>query len=320
MSLLYGIIPFFDFSNSFYRKQNLKRFISNYKNQDKLKLVLVEAIYDKDKELEDFSKDIFLHLKINVNQKLWYKENLINIVIEKYLPSDWQNVCWIDSDIDFLNNNWIEYSIEYLKNFNFIQLFSTAIVLDKKGEILSQNNTPIVYKRWLSFSKDFKWNLIDTNKFQVNNFTKNNLLNNPYLKPHTGFGWGTNKDFFFKIKKIWDQNIIGGADHVIAKCVTQNIEEYPFKEFYSEKYKLDLMSYYNNFKNCLYKPIPGTIIHYWHGKYTSRQYMDRHQILKNHNFELQDINYKENGIIQVHSKSNLLSDLENYFNSRELIE
>lgn len=316
MSLLYGIIPFFDFSNNSYRKDNLKRFISNYKNQDKLKLILVEAVYENN-QLEDYSNEIFLHLKLKIKQKLWYKENLINIAIKKHLPNDWENVCWLDSDVDFLNKNWVNDTLEYLKSFDFVQLFDTAIVLNKKSEVISDKETPIIYKSWLNFSSNFKKNIIGQDKFQkIHRFINLKQEDAPYLKPHTGFGWATKKTFFSKIENLWEYNIIGGADNIIAKCITNNIDQYPFQIFYSEEYKNNLMQYYNKFKGCNYRNIPGSIIHHWHGSYFARYYIERHEILKKYNFSHLDINYNQD-ILEISNKTELLKELEDYFNGRE---
>lgn len=312
---LYAIIPFYNYSNSKYRLDNLYSFIDEYKTKHNLRIVVVEAIHNGERPLQDLSNDIYAHVKYPIKQKLWHKENLINVAIKQHLPKDWNYVCWIDSDIHFLNKNWVNDAINELSFYDFIQLFDSAILLKEKNEVFSLDNNFLIYSSWLKFCKNKFIN--PKNKFElINKKLYEDLQKEIVFEPHSGFAWGTNRNFYNKIEKLWDYNLIGGADDIIAKCVTQNIQDHPFKILYSEEYEKTLLQYYNRFGSCKYNNIRGSIVHYWHGSYKSRKYHNRHEILKSYNFSPLDVKYDENSMIFIDIQQ-LSLDLEDYFNERE---
>jgi hypothetical protein len=190
---LYIIVPYFNFSNFHTPKENLISFISNNHFSDKVRLIISEGIY-RDNGLDIKSYKIFNHLKFKLKNILWVKENLINLAI-KNLPNDWKYVLWCDKDILFENNDWVEKSIEKLKICDIIQPWT-------KTYLLKKNQKQIVNKNNLSYMTSILY------------FQKE-LINK---KGHAGMVWGMNKNFYNKIGKILDWQILGQADLTFVFC------------------------------------------------------------------------------------------------------
>lgn len=278
--MLYLIIPYFDFNNSKFSKQNLDLFISNYSNKNNLKIIISEGIYET--ELPDYSNKIYKHFKFKLKDPIWVKENLINVAIDKIPEAEF--IAWSDRDIYFLNPFWIEQTIEKLKIHDIVQPWSQVIHTDINYEIqpIIKNDKFINFVGRSSISKFF----------ENDSSTGNN----------TGQIWAINRSFFNKIKKINDIEILGGADSIICNyCIFDHSSYTARLHNKCNKYTLENWSNYRKlFENCSFGYIKGTIIHYWHGHLQNRFYNDRHEILIKNNYNPAiDIDYDENNIIYL---------------------
>src|SRR5215469_11883154 len=65
------------------------------------------------------------YIGLHSQTELWIKENLINLAVQ-HLPFDWQQLCWLDSDVHFLRPNWVGECIHKLQHYSFLQMFSHA--------------------------------------------------------------------------------------------------------------------------------------------------------------------------------------------------
>ena len=74
---LYVVVPHFNFANYAAGKVHLERFILHMGNQPLVRLVLVEGKY-RGLSLPDYSQKVYKHIKVDLPDVLWVKENLIN--------------------------------------------------------------------------------------------------------------------------------------------------------------------------------------------------------------------------------------------------
>jgi hypothetical protein len=301
---LHIIIPFFNFSNSKIRKQNLQKTLNCLKSFENIHVVIVNGAYEgQSLEKEAFIKDDkFSYIKYDLPSILWVKENLINLAV-KFLPSNWEYLCWIDSDIIFLNPNWVKETIDTLKKCDIVQLYKTVVYLDENGNI--DTNIKIPYHAPLMPS-----------------FIAKCIQEKRYFFTPTGFGWGVNKNLYQKIGKFFEFAIIGGGDFIFAIAATQLYESAKtaasFKNLPSENYNNKLMSYYNLFKDCKTSYINGLICHQWHGNLSLRDYEPRWDIVLKNQFDpLLHISTNSNGIIYLNDNcKNLQKDILEYFKKR----
>ncbi len=98
--------------------KNYRLFRQSSKKQG-LNLLTVELAFGKAPfELKKEDAEILIQLK--TDQILWQKERLLNIGI-KNLPSDCDKFAWIDADIFFLNDKWIEQTCDLLEKYAIVQ-------------------------------------------------------------------------------------------------------------------------------------------------------------------------------------------------------
>jgi hypothetical protein len=310
---LYVILPYYNYFHNKYRVSNILKFIETYKNIDKCKIVVVEGLIAESEPLEDLSDKIFKHIKYDLPQKIWVKENLINLVLQNHLPQDYNFFCWLDSDIFFENKDWVDNSINLLKENDAIQMFNFGINQRSRIEYdeipfstfptnskLKGHNTSISSIAYLS------------GQYDISNFN-----------PHTGFGWGMTRNFYNKIGKLWDYNIIGSADSVIGRSIVQNLSEEQILNrsslniIYSEDYGKQIIEYYKRFKDCKYSFLPSRIYHFFHGDMKDKSYVERHFFLKKFNYDISMVNYNDDGIIYT-NKREIASAISYYMISREI--
>jgi len=278
--MLYLILPYFDFTKSIFFEKNLDLFINNYAKEKNLRIVLIEGIYDK--SLPDFSSKVYKHLKFKLKNILWVKENLINIAI-KNLPTDAQYIAWADRDILLTNPDWIQETIDKLKIYDIVQPFSEVLHLNKnyEAEMVVRSNNLFTF----------------TGKGIISNTITKQKIRGAFC----GQIWAINKNFYDKIGKLNDIEIVGGADAIIAKaCVLQDYSYISDKIKNKSKEKVieNWSQYYLKFKDCKYSYVTGLLVHYWHTTFSQRAHESRYKILLDENYNPEkDITYDENGVI-----------------------
>ena len=274
---LYVILPYYNYFNNSYRVSNILKFIETYKGIDNCKIVVVEGIANDSEHLKDLSDQIFKHIKYKLPQKIWVKENLINLVLQNHLPQDYNFFCWLDSDIFFENKDWVDHTINLLKENDAIQMFDFCINQGEKKEYKNKVIGQIAYELKSYDSTGFSY--------------------------HCGFGWGMNKNFYNKIGKLWEYNIIGGGDSIIGRSISQKLTEKDILTndglsiIYSKTYGEQVLQYYKKFKNCKYSFLPTTIHHFFHGDMYNRLYTLRHNFIKDLSYDASMVNYNSDGII-----------------------
>lgn len=302
-NILYCIIPYFNFVNSKKRKQLFLDFINRYNKIHNLKIFVIEAaLINTEFDLPNDIEGIHNYVGIYINNMIWIKENLINIAL-KQLPSDWNYCVWIDADITFLNNNWVNESINQLQKNDIIQLFESAINLGPTGECFKLDQGFV--KQYLTSNKEYD----KTHK---------------YGYWHPGYAWGINKNVYNKFvaknfSPLPDFPILGSGDHHMSLSFIDKADiSYPNN--ISDEYKEKVLNYQ---KVCKKNGISlgyvnGTIIHHWHGSLKNRKYVERWQILAKNNYNpYTDIKYNHLGIIEFTEEgSRLIQPIIEYFNQR----
>lgn len=291
---LYIIVPYFNFFNFKKPKENLISFINNNKFSDKARLIISEGVYGEN-NLDIKSNKIYNHLKFNLKDILWAKENLINLAI-KNLPNDWKYAVWCDKDILFNSNDWVEKSIQKLKNSDIIQPWDRVFLLEESQRHIPNKNNKLFWSESILFLK------------------KENIPNHA----HCGMAWAINRNFYDKINKILDWQIVGQADVTFAFCCGLK-DKQKLLGFAKTKSMGDmLLEYSRNFNDIKYNYIENNIYHLFHGNLQCKNYFSRQEILSKYNYNpYEDIYYDSNGVLCLTKKGKRMSDdIKEYFFNR----
>lgn len=280
------ITSFFNPNNYINIKYNYLKFSEKIK--EKADLFPIELSFNNEFFIEDSN---VIRINGNENNILWQKEKLLNIALEN-LPKEYTNVAWIDCDVLFENENWVNEVNEGLKNYKVLQLYEKAKRLDEKGDI--ERISEGVIKR---ISKI--------------NYVEDVLIGIP------GFAWAIRREVIDKIKFL-DTQIIGGGDALMF---------YSFfgmnNTTHHNKMNKDWFDFYMNWFSKSYGEIDesvnyisGSIVHLYHGKMINRNYDKRYEILSKERFNPNnDLITSENGLWELKSKE-LSNKMSKYFESR----
>ena len=150
---LYAVVPYFNPWRWKSREKHTLRAIKHFADAGAV-VILVEAAFNRREfSLADCGLDGVLaschilpsdhnfrhrYIGLRTTDELWLKENLINAGVSR-LPDNWQQVCWLDSDVQFARPNWAGECIHKLQHYAFLQMFSHARDLGPNYEMLPED-------------------------------------------------------------------------------------------------------------------------------------------------------------------------------------
>jgi len=245
---LWGICALFD--PSALRLENAFRFAKRVRAQG-LKLCIVTLGRE-----EQLLPDCDLWIELSGGARLWQKERMLNVALEA-LPPDCDLVAWLDADVLFENDGWMEDTERALRNFLVVQLFDQ--VFDDSEYVTS---------------------MAACHKFE-------------HAKPvcigHPGFAWAAHRELLAK-HGFYDRSIIGGGDTVMAWAsyglLWPGYERAP--AYFSPAHLADIAEWSRGWHadvNGNVGLVLGTIRHLFHGPKDTRKYMERTRILKDYDFD-----------------------------------
>ncbi len=249
--------------------------------------------------------EISPNLELRTSHELWHKENALNLMVAR-LPTDWEYVCWIDADIDFLNWRgdaaWYKETWHALQHHRIVQLFQNAVDLGPNGETLSMH-------------QGFAYSWVTGRKW-----------NKPYYGNdwHPGYAWAMRRETWEQTGGLIDWAILGAGDNHMAHAWIGKAAE-SVNQNASGPYFDALAAYQRHCDRNVRKDIgyvPGTITHHWHGKKKDRRYWDRWKILTETQFDPRwDIRRDWQGLYQLadhgDERSIILRDrIRQYFRAR----
>ena len=273
-----------------------REFIKRFENEESnVNLYIVELCYGDQKYYVTDSKNK-KHLQLHGDIPLWHKENMINIGIKKLLPKNWKAVAWIDADIEFESTTWALDTLKVLNGCSdIVQLFSHCVDMNKKQLTMNVFN---------SFGYQYS---------KGNQYSSNGIN---YW--HPGYAWACTRKFYDRLGGLYDKGILGSGDNMMAFSIINNVSHL-MNINYTEEYIESITDFENKCKNIRLGYIPGVIRHYYHGSKKDRKYMERWQILINHQYNPKlHITYNNDGLLipTKECPEDLLKDIFNYFKER----
>jgi hypothetical protein len=269
------------------------------------------AFGERPYELCGLVGDRLNQVALRSSHELWLKECIINAAVAR-LPHDWKYVAWVDADVAFTNPHWVQETIQQLQHHPVVQMFHTALDL-------SPDNLPIgVFKGFPASVLENGWagdgtepEIIGTDAYGY--YTKTRLF-------HPGYAWACRRDAWDAFGGLLDINIVGGGDRQMAYGFYGRMHDALF-DGASAGYREAVLAWQEHAlalkQNVGF--VPGTLLHYWHGKKVNRRYFDRWKVLANNDFDPRtDLKRDWHGLWQLAgNKIGLRDDLMAYFRSRQ---
>jgi hypothetical protein len=216
------------------------------------------------------------------------------------LPAHAEYVAWIDGDIDFVNPDWAVETIQQLQHFPVVQMFSHAVDLGPRGELMQTH-------RGFAF--------LYTEEGQ------RPTQRGPGLSHmHPGYAWAWRMEAWNGVGGMIPGAICGAGDqHMAHGLVGEPEASVPLGMH--PNYRKMVLDWAERAERVVRRDIgyvAGTINHFFHGHKKDRGYVDRWKILRDHAYDPQaDLTWDRHGMPRLHAERVALKRaLEAYFRSR----
>ena len=288
------VVCYFNPSNYVSKFINFLDFYYKIKDNNNICLQVVE-LYSNDSVYplkNTISKDI---ISIKSESVYWQKEELLNIGMCKQIEFGIKKLCWLDCDIEFIDDEWANNILKKLNTHNIVQVFSDAtIITDSKN-----------------------------NKVKISSYIKKILDEecNPMQRiGEIGYGYAYNYEII-QNNLLYENAIIGGGDFLNALPFIENIsvddikKDRYFKNATSDML-FDYLNWYKKIKNKNIGYCKNNIKVAFHGNRKDRQYLRREKVLIELNFSpSKDLVKSDCGMRRIANKK-IEKYLKKYFDER----
>jgi hypothetical protein len=283
--------------------------------QAEVTLHVIEAAFG-DRYHDHVEDGVDRHVLLVQNQELWIKESMINVGFSR-LPADWKYAAWIDGDVSFARLDWAQETIHQLQHFRVVQMFQTAVDLGPDGEVMQVFN---------GFGYSMIAGLPDPlegtpNGGYYHHASTQSVPGGATRKFwHPGFAWAIRRDTFDAMGGLIDWAILGSADHMMAQAWIGKVHRAVAPGVHPN-YARHAQIFQERCEEAVRRDVgyvPGTLLHWWHGKKRDRRYVDRWEILKRHAYDPErDIRRDHQGLVQLtRPGERMRDDLRGYFRAR----
>lgn len=329
---LYAVVPVSNAWRWKSRWKHTERALKHFHDSGAV-IVLVEAAFNR-RELAFANNGLdgtvascgildgkFRHKYIGLHSpsELWLKENLINVGVQN-LPHDWQQVCWLDSDVHFVRPNWVGECIHKLQHYSFLQMFSHARDLGPNYEMLPADYPHAdgigfvsaweqgTLKTTLSpeIIADLKMLEADIEKLTVDfRHLETDLTGGYYYDKRIwpGLAWAATRKAWDDVGGLLDVAVWGGGDWHMSHALIEKTENMMRNDLH-RNYKKIVNQWYQRCRTHIRRNVgvmEGSILHSWHGKKTSRGYNAKHELLAKFGFDpLRHLKKDSQGLYQLH--------------------
>lgn len=250
-----------------------------------------------------------LHTRLRTDTEFFQKENLINIGaanLTRLFPG-WRYVAWVDADISFFNADVATDTMYRLNRHPVVQMWAKALDLGPDG-------LPIEFK-----VPGGKTSVVTS--FGECYARKEQRVPALYgVMWHPGYAWAMRRDTYEAVGGLYENTILGAADHHMAWAFVGNPEQ-GIHGAASNGYKLDALRWCRQAARVVNGDlgyVPGLIHHHWHGRKEARKYVERWSILVDNGFDpALDLRREDNGLLKLTKRSAGLRDgIRAYFLQR----
>lgn len=263
------------------KKFNFDLFSDRLKKSNAKLLVVEMAFEDGTFELGN-DQDV---IRIRGSGVMWQKERMLNIAIAN-LPASCTKVAWLDCDLLFEDQDWLQKTSEALESFAVVQPFSRCVRLPRGHlEFQGQGQRDISESFAAVFARD-------------PSLTRHGIYKQ---HGHTGFAWAARRELLDACG-LYDACLTGSADHLMAhvfagtlesKCIPRSIGSGHKYAKHFARWAVET----NRIARGRLGHVPGRVLHLWHGEMADRRYFQRDQEFKAFAFDPdRHIRLDENGL------------------------
>ena len=238
-------------------------------------------------------------VRVPAGNVMWFKERLFNLAVPT-IPSRYTKLAFLDSDIEFDDDNWAERTASLLDSKVLAQPFSQGLWLNEDGD--ASKITPGVLSQFVQ--------------------GQGSLTPDTFMDSHPGFAWAGQR-WLWEEHGFFDMHVLGGGDRLLALAATNMVSHSYVSEKLSQGLREAFMAWAGPFQQAVtgkMGELPGRVIHMWHGDRPADYYLNRHRILIRHDFDpIADLRRDVNNVyIWAGNKPELAAEVHQYFCNEEV--
>ena len=221
---------------------------------------------------------------------------------------------WLDSDLIFLNDDWVPETAELLDQYPVVQPFGwmTYLPADQGSEYGTEKLPTLPLGQGVGGV--YHGAGLGVSQFGELCFRANFVIGHP------GFAWAARREVITSAG-FYDRSIIGGGDRIMLNGFTGHGAGY-FRKV-PHAMAEDVRAFGRRLlplvgpANVSYTA--GVVLHIWHGDRANRDYTHRYEILKSNAYDpVRDVRVNEQGVLEwATDKPKLHREVTEYFNNRK---
>jgi len=275
----WGVSAFFDPAGTASSIDRLNAFSCRVRAQG-LPLLVVELAFD-DAPFRVTDAMATRVIRFRSNTILWHKERLLNLGIRQ-LPSECRIVAWLDHDIVFELDTWIDDTVAQLTTHVVAQPYARACWADASGappaadlpEGVGEGHQLPSFAAALASTSD-----------------RRRALSHYLLHGHTGFAWAAHRDLLER-HGLYDRAIVGGGDVINAHAFAADDDFLRGRNLYcrelASRERQAIAAWGAGVASDTAGRLafaPGRVVHQFHGPTSARGYVERLAILRDADFD-----------------------------------
>jgi hypothetical protein len=247
------------------RERNLLAYLDAMSARN-LPVFVAELAFPNQSYVVPESSNTIRAIRFSANDVMWHKERLLNLAVQR-LPERFTKVAWIDADVLFPDPAWYQKTSALLDSHNLIQLFDTVSQQDNDGRELQRLEGLAAY---IAKGKPTPF------KFDVS-------------RTWPGLAWASKRQLF-NTHGLLDRMILGGSDTYMSLAAFGQLDEW--HSWHLQRLTTKLLAAWKAWAEPFFRSVqgkvgylPGTIAQLGHGVVERRRYVERMDILNNHDFD-----------------------------------
>lgn len=299
---------------AYFNPVGYRRRLWNYRFfRERLSLPLLTVEFGWGGKFDLSTDDADVLIQLDGPDVLWQRERLLNIAVMR-VPESVSKLVWLDCDVMFDNDDWVEHLDTALDEHPFAQAYSEVVHLPEQdrpawqAEFANLEGRPSLCSL-ISPRHDLQSVCRDLPR------NPNRVFPGP-----TGLGWAFRKELMLN-HGFYDAGIMGGGDilfiSALAGCFDIAITYQSMSDAAKQHYLRWARRLHDEVQqqvSCL----PGRLYHLWHGDVGNRGYQTRYHNFERFNFDPEaDLLLAENGVWRWGSaKPDLHEFVKAYFSGR----
>jgi hypothetical protein len=270
-------------------------------------LVTVELATSRAFELGPDDADILVRIKDG--DVLWQKERLLNIAWQ-HLPPGCRKVAWLDADVFFASDDWVDAAAAQLDSVPLIMLFSRVGEL---GPDTPLEGSPPLATCEVGHSIAHRW---PTGAPPAGSLRSDLRA----ARTHSGLAWASRREIVDDLG-LYDACVVGSGNRAIACAALGAFDDAVGYLCMNPRWAAHYLAWGRRFHERVQGRVAClemTAFHLWHGDLARRRYAERHHDFSRYDFDpTSDIGAADGGAwLWTSDKPAMHEFVRSYFEAR----